>query len=522
MRLRDLLVSLPEARCADRVDCSSDSVEVAGITCDSRLVQPGTLFVAYSGVAVDGHDYIAAALERGAAAVVSERTCPASSGVPCYLVRDGREALAYLHAAWQGFPARQLKMIGVTGTDGKTTVVSLVHEVLSAAGHRSGMVCTTGARIGQSAYDTGLHTTTPDAPEVQAYLAKMVAEGNEYAVLETTSHGLAQHRVSACDFDVAVVTNITHEHLDFHGSREAYASAKASLFEGLAAGYRKPHVPKVAVLNRDDDSYERLSGLSADEHWTYGFHAESRTRAVSVAYEAQGSRITVSVPDPQSCSSPRLFELNTPLVGEFNVYNCLAAVAVGMSQALSIEAIKDGIGAMQGVAGRMERIHEGQDFVAIVDFAHTPKALEEALKAARRLTLGRVIVVFGSAGLRDVQKRAWMGSVAARLADKVVITAEDPRTERLDLIMKEIARGCEAEGALEKSDFWRIDDRAQSIAFAVRLAGEGDVVIVAGKGHEQSMCFGTTEYAWSDSDALRSALRGERYRWDGPVADVES
>lgn len=517
MLLGRLIAALPEVQQVIAGNDGFQALEITTVTADSRQVQPGALFVAYAGVNVDGHAFIGQALARGAVAIVGEKgltelkglmASSANPSIPYVRVPDGREALAYLSAAWHGYPARHLKIIGVTGTDGKTTVVNLIYALLTAAGRKAGMISTVNARIGDESYDTGLHTTTPDAPDVQAYLARMVAAGSEYAVLEATSHGLAQHRVTACDFDVAVVTNITHEHLDFHGSHKAYVAAKAMLFESLSRSQRKPGVPKVAVLNADDGSFERLRRIPADLQLTYGLSDLAAIRAVNICYTASATNFTVEV-CPTAIESPvSSFPLQTPLIGEYNVYNCLAAAAVGLALGIEIEAIRQGIAEMKGVVGRMERIDEGQDFLAIVDFAHTPRALEVALETARRLTRGRLIVVFGCAGLRDVRKRPWMGRVAGRLADRVVITAEDPRTESLEEIMAQIAVGCEEVGRREGEDYWRIGDRAEAIALAINMARAGDVVIVTGKGHERSMCFGTTEYPWSDHDAVRAALRG--------------
>ncbi|MDH7485158.1 MAG: UDP-N-acetylmuramoyl-L-alanyl-D-glutamate--2,6-diaminopimelate ligase [Anaerolineae bacterium] len=521
MQLGQLIAALPDVGQALVTD-EALAMDITAITADSRRAQPGALFVAYAGVSVDGHDFIDQAVAAGAAAVVGERewkeirgmrggtSFPSFPSFPYVRVGDGRQALAYLCAAWHGFPARRLKVIGVTGTDGKTTVTFLIHAVLTAAGHRTGMISTVSARIGERSLDTGLHTTTPDAPEVQAYLAQMVAAASEYAVLEATSHGLAQQRVAACDFDVAVVTNITHEHLDFHGSPEAYLAAKAMLFESLSRSQRKPGVPKVAILNADDSSFQRLRRIPADVQITYGLSESADVRATDIRYSPSATRFTVQAHSAVSKIRASSFQLQTSLIGEYNVYNCLAAAAVGLSQGLTAEAIQNGIASVKGVVGRMERIDEGQDFLAIVDFAHTPRALEVALETVRRLAEGRVIVVFGCAGLRDVQKRPWMGRIAGRLADRVVITAEDPRTEPLEEIMAQIAAGCQEAGRRESQDYWRIGNRAEAIRFAVHMARPGDVLLVTGKGHEQSMCLGNTEYPWSDHAALGAALRGER------------
>lgn len=483
--------------------------ELTAITDDSRQVQPGALFVAVPGLAVDGHRFIPQAVAAGAGAVVGERPLAETglpAGFPYVRVTEARETLGWLHAAWHGFPARRLTLIGVTGTDGKTTTTNLIYAILKAAGYNAGLISTVNAQIGDRSYDTGLHTTTPPAPEVQHYLAEMVAAGTTHAVLESTSHGLAQGRLAGCDFDVAVVTNITHEHLDYHGTFEAYRDAKARLFRQLTTAYRKPGVPKLAVLNADDPgSYAYLKALPADRQIVYGIeHPEAQVKAQALEYTPAGLRF-------QAVSPWGEVAVTSPLVGAFNVSNLLAAVAVGLGLELAPEAIATGIAAVRGVPGRMERIDEGQPFTAIVDFAHTPNALQRALETVRQLTPpgGRVIVVFGCAGLRDRAKRRLMGEVAAALADITVVTAEDPRTEPLEAIMGETAAALTHAGRQEGRDFFRVADRGEALRHAVTLARPGDVVITCGKGHEQSMCFGTVEYPWDDREALRRALHGE-------------
>jgi UDP-N-acetylmuramoyl-L-alanyl-D-glutamate--2,6-diaminopimelate ligase len=478
------------------------AIPIQSITCDSRRVQAGGLFVAYRGVARDGHEFIPQALERGVAAVVAERDLPEVAGrVPLIVVPNGREALAYLSAAWLGFPARRLTVVGITGTDGKTTTCNLLYAILVAAGRRTGLVSTVNAVIGAQAFDTGLHTTTPDSPDVQCYLAEMVAAGMEVAVLEATSHGLEQHRVSACDFDVAAVTNVTHEHLDIHGSLEAYQQAKALLFHHLAAGYRKPGVPKVAVLNADDDSYRYLRPIQADRHLAYSLGGDADVVATDIRRGPAETRFTVRGAQGEP------FELRTRLVGDFNLSNILAATSVALVLDVPVEAIQQGVWNTVGIVGRMERVDEGQDFTALVDFCHTPNGLTRALEAARTMTDGRVIAVFGCAGERDVQKRAWMGAISARLADVTVMTAEDPRRESLEAILEEMARGAESVGGVEGVTYCRVLDRAEAIQLAVDVARPGDLVIACGKGHEQSMCYGTQETPWSEHAAMRAALR---------------
>jgi UDP-N-acetylmuramoyl-L-alanyl-D-glutamate--2,6-diaminopimelate ligase len=497
--LTELIAALPHARVQGGTHAT-----VQAIACDSRQVTPGSLFVAYRGVARDGHDFVPQALQNGAVAVVAEKEL-GDLPVPLIVVPDGREALAHLSAAWHRFPSRQLTVVGVTGTDGKTTTCNLLRSILDAAGRRAGLVTTVYAVIGDRVLDTGLHTTTPDAPDVQRYLAEMVDAGMEIAVLETTSHGLAQHRVAACDFDVAVVTNITHEHLDIHGSLEAYQEAKARLFHHLSAGYRKAGVPKVAVLNADDDSYGYLHRIPADQQLAYGIKGAHKAESADVV----ATCLRRSTADTRfAVQSPQVnFDLRTVLVGDFNVSNILAATSAALALAVPVEAIQQGVWAVKSIVGRMERVDEGQEFTAIVDFAHTPNALERALQTARTLTSGRVIAVFGSAGLRDVEKRAWMGEIGGRLTDVTVLTAEDPRTESLEAILAEMARGAEVAGAAEGQSYFRIPDRAEAIQLAVDLARPGDVVIACGKGHEQSMCYGTVETPWSEHEAMRTALR---------------
>jgi len=425
--------------------------------------------------------------------------------LPFAIVPDSRAALPCLAAAFYNFPGHKLKVIGVTGTDGKTTTSNLIRSILEAAGHRTGMVSTVGAQIGEEALDTGFHTTTPEPIEVQRYLALMVEAGCEYAVLEATSHGLAQGRVDACEFDVAVVTNITHEHLDYHGSLAAYQQAKASLFRRLVHEPYKPGVAKVAILNADDSSFAYLAPIPVDCQIVYGVEQPGDVSARDIRHSPAGLRFTAVLPGAE-------FEVTSPLIGRYNVHNILAAIAVGFSQGVPVEAMQIGVAAVRGIVGRMDLVNEGQDFIALVDFAHTPNALERALETVRELTAGQVIVVFGSAGLRDREKRRLMGAVAGRLADKVVVTAEDPRTEDLNAIIAESVSAAIAAGKREDVDVFRVPDRGEAIYFACRLARPGDVVITCGKGHEQSMCFGTIEYAWSDHAALRSALRGEPLR----------
>lgn len=478
------------------------AIAVSGVSCDSRKAQAGDVFVVLSGHPSDGHCYIPDAVERGVSAVVGVQPLE-DVGVPYIRVSNSRQALAHLAAAWYGFPASQLKVIGVTGTDGKTTTTNLIFSILQAAGLRAGLVSTVNAVIGDQVLDTGFHVTTPDAPDVQHYLSQMVAAGLTHAVLETTSHGLAQHRVDACNFSAAAVTNITHEHLDFHGSYEGYRAAKGRLFEMLSPG-------GVAVLNRDDDSYEYLASLVRSQRMvTYGFAPQADLRPVDIAYRPDGVRFT-------AVQGSQAIPIESCLLGDFNISNILAALSVTVcGLGIAADAARQGVAALKAVPGRMEVINLGQEFIALVDFAHTPNALRVAVKTARQLfasgaTLAaaapRVITVFGSAGLRDRAKRRMMAEISAELADVSILTAEDPRTEALADILAEMAAAATARGGEEGRTFWRIPDRGEAIRFALSLARPGDVVMACGKGHEQSMCFGNVEYPWDDRLAMRAAL----------------
>lgn len=532
---------------------NTTSIEIHRVTSDSREVTDGSLFVAIQGGTSDGHRYIPAALEKGAVAIIGTRPLAELKGegidVPSRVayveVANSRLSLAEASAALRGFPCRKLTVIGVTGTDGKTTTSTLIESILNAATRPSveqpgdvGVITTVAARIRGVDSETGLHVTTPDAPEVQRYLAEMASTGCRYAIVESTSHGLDQERVAAIDFDIAAVTNITHEHLDYHGTRDAYVQAKAKLFRALYKRASKQETPRCAVLNGDDHgSIDALKAALDEESARHGFAVPRRIYGVreqvdkahaalasgdldvvatNVRYSPQETQFTLLWRDEQNGVSE--FELVTPLIGNFNVYNISCAAAVALALQLPPEVIRQGVAEMQGVSGRMERIEEGQDFLAVVDFAHSPASLERALHTLRPLVgispsgkPGRLIAVFGSAGLRDKAKRGLMGEISGRLADFTVVTAEDPRTEDLDMINHAIVEGIRQSGPGKL--YAVVPDRAEAIQLAIDIAQPGDVVASFGKGHERSMCFGTTEYPWSDQDAMRNALRrrvGER------------
>ncbi|MBN8638661.1 MAG: UDP-N-acetylmuramoyl-L-alanyl-D-glutamate--2,6-diaminopimelate ligase [Anaerolineae bacterium] len=514
--LRHLLADLPQNH---TLTGDAETVITAPVVEADAELAPGGVFVARIGLSVDGHSFIPRALEKGAVAIIGERPraeLPAFT-VPYVQVEDAQQATGYLAAAYHDYPSRKLIVIGVTGTDGKTTTSTLIHRILQIASDgKAGLVSTIAAEIGSQSVDTGFHVTTPSAPQIQAFLAHMVEQGMRYAVLEMTSHGLAQGRLNGVDIDAAVLTNLTHEHMDYHKTFENYRATKGRMFAMLGTSYRKPEQPKISVINADDANAAYFEAMSrphpptaslkgeatgADRVVLYGMEAVADARGTDIVHHPGYTQFVVHW-DKRSA----LFHL--PLVGRFNVYNALAAIAVTRALNLQIEVIQRGLLQVTGIPGRLERIDAGQDYIALLDFAHTPNALDKALSAARTLTTGRVICVFGCAGLRDRDKRRMMPEIATRLADFSVFTAEDPRTEALDEILQTMAAAATAAGGVEGQTFSRVRDRGQALYEACQRAEAGDVVIACGKGHEQSMAFGKTEYLWDDRDALRAAING--------------
>ncbi|MCY3945954.1 MAG: UDP-N-acetylmuramoyl-L-alanyl-D-glutamate--2,6-diaminopimelate ligase [Anaerolineaceae bacterium] len=479
---------------------TGDAIISAPVEEDHRRLQPGGLFVARRGQVADGHDYIPQAIAAGAAALALEREVD-TRGIPSALLRDAAEATGYLAAAWHDWPARKLCVVGISGTNGKTTTSTLLHSILQRASDgRAGLISTVAADLGSSRTDTGLHVTTPGAPQVQDLLAHMVANGLTHAVLEMTSHGLAQGRLNGVVLAAAVLTNVTHEHLDFHGSFASYRAAKMRMFSLLPPGQG------VALLNADDDQTASLMEGLKCRALTFGIRAEADLQAESLEHRPGGTRFTAA-----GRAAARSLDVTTRLAGDFNVSNCLAAAAAAMQiTGVSDAHIVEGIAEVGSIPGRMERVVAGQDFTALVDFAHTPDALEKALQAGRALLApgNRLIVAFGCAGLRDQEKRRLMPAIAARLADISIFTAEDPRSESLDAILATMAQACSSAGGEEGKSFLREPDRARALLRACQLARPGDVVMACGKGHEQSMCFGETEYPWDERHALRAALGG--------------
>jgi UDP-N-acetylmuramoyl-L-alanyl-D-glutamate--2,6-diaminopimelate ligase len=468
------------------------SIEAGGITEDSRAVGPGSVFVGVSGAHVDGHEFVERAAAAGAVVAIVERPLP-DVRLPQLVVERSQAALATAATWWFGDPSRELGVVGITGTDGKTTTSFLAVAALEAAGLSTGLVGTVDAKIGQVREANAEHTTTPGAPDLQRALRAMVQSGNAAAVVETTSHGLAAERVRGIAYDAAILTNLTHEHLEFHGSWEAYRDAKLSLFERLAVSDRNPLKagpgpawPKRAIVNADDPNVGLFVGVAQEAGAgvvTYGTDAGADVRATHS--EEDGRRLRVAYEAPSGSS-----RLELRLVGRFNVHNALAVVALGEGLGLDPAAVRAGLESVEGVPGRMERVDAGQPFGVVIDYAHTPASLLAVLDILAPVAAARgggLIAVFGSAGERDTDKRPMMGRIAAERARLVVVTDEDPRGEDREAILDEIARGAETAGARRGHDLLLVADRPAAIEAAFERARAGDIVLLAGKGHEHSI-----------------------------------
>lgn len=476
-------------------------IDVRAISYDSRKVTPGSLFVAIRGFHRDGHDHAADAVTRGAVAVVAERPLPLS--VPVAIVADTRAALADLSAELFDHPTRRLQVAGVTGTDGKTTTVHLISDVLEAAGQRTGFATTVDFKICDDSWANDTRQTTQEAVEVQEFFAELLVAGGTWGVLEASSHALALRKLLHCDVDVAVFTNLSPEHLDFHGTLQGYLEAKGVLFD-LLKGADKG-VPKTAVLNADDPHWSYLAERAKPARSvTYGLDALSDVQGRIVRADAAGSHVEIEAFGART-------EIDLPLVGRFNVQNALAACAAGIAAGATLEHARQALSRARPVPGRMERVAGDQPFTVIVDYAHTPASLEKVLTLLRPLTAGRLIAVFGSAGERDREKRPKMGEVAARLADEFVITQEDPRLEDPQAILREIESGAVSAGARAGEDYVVVPDRSEAVAAAIDRAREGDTVVLLGKGHESSIIIGDRKIPWDEAGAARAAIRSRGF-----------
>jgi UDP-N-acetylmuramoyl-L-alanyl-D-glutamate--2,6-diaminopimelate ligase len=492
------------------------SVAVCGVTEDSRTVAGGALFVAIAGEHVDGHDFVAAAAAGGAGAAIVERPVPGVA-LPQLVVRRSRAALADAAAWWYGDPSHELGIVGITGTDGKTTTSFLAVAALEAAGLSTGLVGTVDTKIGPIRAANPEHTTTPGAPLLQRALRAMGGAGNRAAVVETTSHGLAADRVRGIAYDAAILTNLTHEHLEFHGTWEAYRDAKLSLFERLAVSSANPAKsnpapgwPKVAVVNADDPSAGLFVGVAQEAGArivTYGTDPTADVRATRS--EEDASRLRVAFDAPSGAAA-----LELRLAGRFNVHNALAVVALGEALDLDPTSIRAGLESVVSVPGRMERVDAGQPFGVVIDYAHSPASLAAVLDILAPVAAARggsLIAVFGSAGERDTDKRPMMGRIAGERCRLVVATDEDPRGENREAILEAIGRGAEAAGRRRDHDLLLIADRPAAIVAAFERARSGDIVLLAGKGHESSIIGPDGPAAYDERLAALEALAALGY-----------
>ncbi|MEM7531590.1 MAG: UDP-N-acetylmuramoyl-L-alanyl-D-glutamate--2,6-diaminopimelate ligase [Chloroflexota bacterium] len=514
-------------------DGDINAITINDVSDDNRKLTDASLFVAVIGKSVDGHRFIPSAIDNGAVAIMgmhspaqlAEMDIHLPETIPYIQVSDSRSSLATCCAALQGFPSEKLTVVGITGTDGKTTTCEILTSIFNVAtANKVGTISTVGAIICGQRLDTGLHVTTPVATDVQRFLRQMSDASCEYSIVESTSHALNQARLDAVNFDIAAVTNITHEHIDEHGSRDAYVDAKANLFRKLFTEPRKANTPRYAVLNGDDvGSLDALSTVLANMRAKTGRAIPERVYSMDkmpVAAPSRDADVYASqIVHDAGYTQFQLhwwggeFTVRTKLIGGFNIANILCASTISLSLGIHPDHISIGVEHMEGVLGRMERMDAGQPFLTIVDFAHSPASLERALETLRVLikpnSTGRLISVFGSAGLRDHAKRGLMGQVSGRLADYTIITAEDPRTEDLNLINAAIAYGVQQ--FVSDDAFTIVRDRAEAIQTAIDMAQPYDIIGIFGKGHERSMCFGEIEYPWSDQQVTLDALAKAGY-----------
>ncbi|GAA3408311.1 UDP-N-acetylmuramoyl-L-alanyl-D-glutamate--2,6-diaminopimelate ligase [Paenibacillus hodogayensis] len=493
MKLKELAQLLTVVRTDGDMD-----VEITGFSMHTRTVQPGNLFVCVPGIdgfQEDRHPFAAEALRLGAAGLVVERDTGLDA--PTLTVRDARQAMALMACHFYGYPSAALKLIGITGTNGKTTTAHMLEAILEHAGNRTGVMGNIGLKIGGELVETDL-INTKEPHKLQASLRQMKERGAEFGVMEVTSLGLDMGRVWGCEFRTAVFTNLTPDHLDFHGTMERYLHAKGRLFSRLGNGF-SPDVAKrkFAVLNADDPATTYLSRETAAQIVTYGIEREADVMAKAVRLTPGGAEFELV-----SFAGNALVKLR--MVGLFNVYNALAAIACALLEQIPPALACEALERLNGVPGRMEIVDEGQPFLVLVDYAHTPDGLENALATVRGFAQGRIITVFGCGGDRDRAKRPTMGRLAALHSDRVIVTSDNPRREDPAAIMADVERGLQEAG--NGIEYELIADRRQAIRSAVALAAPGDTVLIAGKGHETYQLVQGQTFSMDDREEARKAI----------------
>jgi UDP-N-acetylmuramoyl-L-alanyl-D-glutamate--2,6-diaminopimelate ligase len=523
MHLHQLLLHIPNVQYI-----GATHRPIRGVAYDSRKIERDWLFVAVKGYHVDGHTYIAQALERGAGGVVVDarffdpttitdlsQQSVVEPPTTFIIVPDSRVALAPIAAAFYGFPSSQLGVVGVTGTKGKTTTTMLTSQLLEAGGHRSGFISTVDFKIGERQWANDLRQSTPEALEIQQFLRTMVDEQCDYAVLESSSHALSPfwNRLGYCGFDVAVFTNVTHEHLDYHGTVDRYRQDKARLFSLLSEETAHTTFPppkqkqqKYAIVNADDPHHRLfLESAPYTAHGlAYGIKNRADVQASNISLFPTGSDFTVD-----TLWGKRSVSIHLP--GAFNISNSLAALTVALSQGVPMDNAIERLEQVAGIRGRMERIDCGQPFEVIVDYAHNPDSFEQVMGMIRPLTRGQMIAVFGSAGERDKEKRPVQGEIAARYCHTIILTDEDPRGEDREAILAEIAVGVERQGKRKDDGYFLIPDRASALREAISRARAGDVVLLLGKGHEGSIEYHDGKRPWDESQEARTILQEYGY-----------
>ncbi|MBC8018674.1 MAG: UDP-N-acetylmuramoyl-L-alanyl-D-glutamate--2,6-diaminopimelate ligase [Verrucomicrobia bacterium] len=483
-----------------------DSVQISAVTCDSRKVTSGTLFFALHGATVDGHKFISAAVRSGAAAVILEDAADAPTGIPWVLVADGRAAMARIAAEFYDNPTLRLPLVGITGTNGKTTTSYLIEAILAAAGLAPAVLGTISYRFGATHIEAS--HTTPESTELQAALRQLADAGARSFVMEVSSHALEQKRVDGCHFDVGIFSNLTRDHLDYHKTMESYLESKQRLFSDLLL----PTVAKPqrrAVINMDDQYGAVIAGRAGCPVITYGIEYRGDVQATDMSSSVNGFRGTLVTPKGAVTFTSRL-------VGRFNLSNILAAVSAGIALDLPLEAIKTGIETHATVPGRMERVDNTLGITLLVDYAHTGDALENVLTTLKELATARIITVFGCGGDRDTGKRPIMGRIAAQMSDLTIVTSDNPRSEDPFAILAQVKAGITPLGIREyaldelsamcaEKGFVLQENRAEAIRLAVRLARPGDIVLLAGKGHEDYQIIGKTRQHFDDREQAAQA-----------------
>nr|WP_295971541.1 UDP-N-acetylmuramoyl-L-alanyl-D-glutamate--2,6-diaminopimelate ligase [uncultured Bacillus sp.] len=483
MKLHTLLSQL-----SPFIATASGNPEITSIENDNRKVKQGSLFVCIKGYTVDGHDFAAAAEESGAAAVLAERELPLT--IPVVVIKDTKRALPILADYFYGHPTQNLHLIGITGTNGKTTTSHLIEQLLTDEGRKAGLIGTMYTKIAGEIQDT--KNTTPESLTLQKIFKKMVDVQVDSAVMEVSSHALVEGRVHGCDYDVAVFTNLTQDHLDFHKTMDEYRRAKGLLFAQLGNAYYD-NKPKYAVLNADDPASQGYIQSTAAKVVTYGIEREADFRAVSIKMSPYGTDFLLESPFGRR-------HVKLQLIGRFSVYNVLAAIAAGAVSGIGLDSILSSIEKVKGVSGRFEPVEAGQDFTVIVDYSHTPDSLENALNTVRQFAEKRIFVVVGCGGDRDRSKRPLMAEIACRLATDPVFTSDNPRTEDPEAILREMESG------VPGKSYKKITDRKEAIEYAINEAGKGDVILIAGKGHETYQQIGHNFFDFDDRIVAKMAI----------------